>query len=85
MIGLVASLYLDLSLTKRGEEHKKDSSNRVLMLNFRYRRKNSKREQLGSVHGCLPCALEASVSFLEVALRSASFINSPSHTQIELT
>ena len=35
---------------------------------------------LGSVCGCLPCALEASASFLGIALGFASFIDSPSHT-----
>ena len=37
------------------------------------------------VYGCLPCALEASVSFQGIALGSVSFINSPSYTEIELT
>ena len=51
---------------------------------FCYGQENSKREQLGSVYGWLPCALKSSVSFLKVALGSISFSNSPSHTEIEL-
>ena len=52
---------------------------------FHYWREILKRKRLGSVYGCLPHALEASAGFLEVVLTSASFINSQSHTQIELT
>ena len=44
-------------------------------------RTGSELELMGSVYGCLSCALEASTSFLGIAMGSVSFINSPSHTR----